>query len=141
MAKSDFKWYTYFLIDPRNNKIFYIGKGAGQRIKEHEWQANRGVKSPKCDLIRDITQSGYKIIKQKVALFNCEDYAYMHEAYLFDVTDRSYLLNKDFDRVCMGKKSYLKYKETGIYPNLRRPTFHYALQNERIKMLAEKMIV
>jgi hypothetical protein len=27
--------YLYFLIDPRNNKIFYVGKGTDYRINEH----------------------------------------------------------------------------------------------------------
>ena len=27
--------YVYLLIDPRNNKIFYVGKGKGNRINQH----------------------------------------------------------------------------------------------------------
>ena len=30
LALGDF--YVYGLIDPRNNKIFYIGKGTGNRV-------------------------------------------------------------------------------------------------------------
>lgn len=26
------KFYTYILIDPRNNETFYVGKGQGKRI-------------------------------------------------------------------------------------------------------------
>lgn len=30
------EFYVYGLIDPRNNQIFYIGKGSGNRVFEHE---------------------------------------------------------------------------------------------------------
>lgn len=29
------KWYVYKLVDPENNKVFYIGKGKGSRIVDH----------------------------------------------------------------------------------------------------------
>ena len=37
-------WYTYHLIDPRNNKVFYVGKGHGRRATIHmvralKWRA------------------------------------------------------------------------------------------------------
>lgn len=32
-------WYTYHIIDPENNEIFYIGKGRGQRAYVHMTRA------------------------------------------------------------------------------------------------------
>lgn len=32
-------WYTYHIIDPQNNKVFYVGKGFGQRAYIHMTRA------------------------------------------------------------------------------------------------------
>jgi uncharacterized protein len=48
-------YYVYFLKDPRNNNIFYVGKGTGNRIFQHVLCAIDSVdKSDKLDLIREI---------------------------------------------------------------------------------------
>jgi hypothetical protein len=28
-------YYVYLLIDPRNDKVFYVGKGKGNRVNQH----------------------------------------------------------------------------------------------------------
>ena len=33
------RFYVYELIDPRDGKVFYIGKGQGRRIYGHEAEA------------------------------------------------------------------------------------------------------
>ena len=33
---SDWKYYVYELIDPRNGEVFYVGKGSGKRAYKHE---------------------------------------------------------------------------------------------------------
>lgn len=75
-----YKWYVYELLDPKNNEVFYIGKGAANRIDAHEKEASNGVKSHKCNKIRSIWANGGKVIKNKVAYFNNEKAAYIHEA-------------------------------------------------------------
>ena len=55
-------FYVYSLIDPRNNKIFYIGKGSGNRVFQHcEAALQEDEESLKLNLIRVIFASGSKV--------------------------------------------------------------------------------
>lgn len=59
---EEIKYYVYSLIDPRNNKVFYIGKGCGQRVFAHVQDANKSPRNtPKLDLIREIQEAGYEV--------------------------------------------------------------------------------
>ena len=73
------EYYVYELIDPRNNKPFYVGKGKGNRIDAHEKEAAKGVCSEKCNLIRELQQNNISLIKRKVAYFGKEQDAYNFE--------------------------------------------------------------
>lgn len=56
------QYYVYCLVDPRNNKIFYIGKGHGNRIFNHANDAlNETLSSLKLDIIREIRNLGLKV--------------------------------------------------------------------------------
>lgn len=48
------RWYVYELIDGRNDSVFYVGKGSGNRYKAHEQQALQGVCSRKTLRIKEI---------------------------------------------------------------------------------------
>src|SRR4051812_28262760 len=65
------KYYTYLLIDYRDNSVFYVGKGCGSRMYQHE----KNVKSKKIpnnsnyDLyyrIKNILDSGGYVIYEKI---------------------------------------------------------------------------
>ena len=75
-----FKYYVYELIDPRDGKPFYVGKGCGNRIDQHEKEADRGVSSKKCNKIRKIRGAGLNIVKQQIAYFAEEQDAFDFEA-------------------------------------------------------------
>ena len=53
--------YVYALIDPRNDQIFYVGKGQGDRFLAHERDAvRRAGQSAKAERIRSILDAGLK---------------------------------------------------------------------------------
>jgi hypothetical protein len=56
-------YYVYLLIDPRNEKPFYVGKGSGDRCFAHVEEAHKTEKDssrdyPKLRTIREIERSG-----------------------------------------------------------------------------------
>lgn len=56
--------YVYMLIDPRDNKIFYVGEGQGNRVFDHEQEAIDSPKeSDKLNQIRDIHNAGLEVKK------------------------------------------------------------------------------
>lgn len=74
------KWYVYELLDPRDDSVFYVGKGSGKRIYAHEAEARSGVCSYKCNKIRHLWSQNLQVKRQIVAYFWDEKAAYEHEA-------------------------------------------------------------
>lgn len=72
-------YYLYHLIDPRDGRTFYVGKGKGNRVHHHEMEAAKGRVSRKCDTIREIVASGHAVAKRIVARFEDEALAYFAE--------------------------------------------------------------
>lgn len=77
--RAQWKYYVYELTDPRSGAVFYVGKGCGDRIDEHEKETARGVCSKKCNKIRRIVNAGLKIGKCKIAYFKDEADAFAYE--------------------------------------------------------------
>ncbi len=73
--------YTYTLAYPESmgGAVFYIGKGVGKRIHEHEGEARRGVKSHKCNIIRKIWTNDEQVVKTKLAFFETHEEACLYE--------------------------------------------------------------
>jgi hypothetical protein len=76
------EFYVYQLIDPRDGKPFYIGKGKEDRLDAHEAEAKKNVQSHKCNVIRKIWAQGLEVQKEIVRRFRNEDAAYRFEARL-----------------------------------------------------------
>jgi hypothetical protein len=66
METNKYKWYVYELIDPRTNRPFYVGKGSGNRIDHHEKEADKGVCSKKCNLIRELRRNNLIVLKKSL---------------------------------------------------------------------------
>jgi hypothetical protein len=81
-------FYVYALIDPRNNQVFYIGKGIGNRVFSHEIESGKSPQSEKAKLqkIRDIEKSGHEVKRVIVNWGMTESEAFAAEATLINLT-------------------------------------------------------
>lgn len=75
------RFYVYTLADP-HDKIFYVGKGCGPRVFQHEDEARKGCECHKCRKIRKIWRIGGEVRKYIVFETDNEDEAYEHERQL-----------------------------------------------------------
>jgi hypothetical protein len=75
------QYYVYDLIDPRTGKTFYVGKGAGGRVKQHlrDSLAGRYSNHEKHKAIMEIVDSGKSPIEAIIARFDNEDDALKFE--------------------------------------------------------------
>ena len=83
-------FYVYALIDPRNEKVFYIGKGAGNRVFSHEIESGklRESEKKKIQQIREIENSGYSVKRLIVNWGLSENEAFVAEATLINLLNR-----------------------------------------------------
>lgn len=92
-------YYVYTLAYP-DGTVFYVGKGSGYRMTQHESEALRGVQSPKCDVIRKIIATGEKILKRKVLEHLTESEALDEERKLIELYGEKHLTNIGLERRC-----------------------------------------
>ena len=85
-VKEALAYYVYALIDPRNNKIFYIGKGKDDRVFQHaEAALNDNACDLKLDTIRNIISDG-ETVRHYILRHNLnEKEAYLVESSLIDM--------------------------------------------------------
>lgn len=80
-------YYVYALIDPRNNQVFYIGKGIGNRVFSHEIESGKSPESEKAKLLRiqDIEEAGHGVKRLIVNWHLTEAEAFAAEATLINL--------------------------------------------------------
>jgi hypothetical protein len=88
-------FYTYMLIDPRNNEPFYVGKGSKRRMYDHTTEAkkhpSKWTNSYKCGRLIEIHNSG-RSLKYHTEVFENEQHAYKREHELIE----------QYGRICDG---------------------------------------
>lgn len=85
-VKEALGYYVYALVDPRNSKIFYIGKGKENRIFQHaEAALLDNTPDLKLDTIRSIISEGKKVAHYILRHNLEEQEAYLIESTLIDM--------------------------------------------------------
>src|SRR5690606_10565 len=85
-SRQQLKYYVYILLDPTDNKPFYVGKGIDNRVFSHLACALTDIdtSNAKYDKIREITQSGQTVKHIIVRHGLSESEAFQIEASLID---------------------------------------------------------
>lgn len=86
------KFYVYTLARS-DGRVFYVGKGMGDRVNAHETEARTDHDCHKCNIIRKIWRAGGQVKKDIVGTFIREADAYEREAQLISLYDLKALAN------------------------------------------------
>lgn len=85
-VQEELGYYVYCLVDPRDRKIFYVGKGVGNRVFAHAGDAleYEEVSTDKLDKIREIIACGYEVEHYIIRHRLTEEDAFTVESVLID---------------------------------------------------------
>lgn len=111
IVEEKLEWYVYALVDPRDGRLFYIGKGKDSRVFAHAENAIEGdADTDKLNLIREIIASGKQV--ETLILrhgIKSEKQAYLVEAVLIDfcylLVDRNIDIRTGLTNIVSGHNS------------------------------------
>ena len=85
-TRQELKYYVYILLDPKDNKPFYVGKGIDNRVFNHLDCALTDIdtSNAKYDRIREVIQRGETVKHVIVRHRLTESEAFQIEATLID---------------------------------------------------------
>jgi hypothetical protein len=87
------RYYVYILARP-NDKPFYVGKGKGRRVFQHEGEARSECRCHKCNVIRKIWHTGGEVKRYIILTTNDESEALAYEQTMIALLGRSTLTNR-----------------------------------------------
>lgn len=103
--KSDGGYYVYFLCDSRDGRIFYVGKGKGDRLKHHVKRYLKGTDNGAKDLmIKEILDYGFGVDEYIIEDKINEDDAFKLERYFIRKL-RNYGITNIVDGVVTSRES------------------------------------
>lgn len=103
LTSQKLQYYVYTLIDPRDRKPFYIGKGKGNRVFEHvACSLDNPTESDKYEMIREILNTGRPVEHVIVKHGMTEKTAFQVESSLIDY---SYYFNHKLTNEVLGHNS------------------------------------
>ena len=104
---QNLQYYVYALIDPRNSKVFYIGKGTNNRVFDHAEGALKEQEdgSNKIETIKEILRTGQNVEHIIIRHGLTEEEAFHIEA---SIIDFSRYLNINLSNVVLGHNSIEK---------------------------------
>ena len=74
--------YVYELIDPRNNEVFYVGKGVERRVEQHQKDSENDNSTKKLKRIKDIELDNQDVIERIIGRYDTDYEAKAVEATL-----------------------------------------------------------
>ena len=84
--------YVYLLVDPRDNTIFYVGKGKANRVFMHEEHV-RKAKDPSLNekekRIKDILEANKEVLKYIVRVNLTKDEAFTVESVIINLLGKT----------------------------------------------------
>jgi len=120
------EFYVYGLIDPRSNQIFYIGKGTGNRVFEHERESLGNPDSEKLKLktISEIKAAGLDVLKIIINSSLTEAEAFAAEGSLINAFN--YVSDVKLSNIVSGHHS-TEALSVDDYERISRPRFFMSL--------------
>lgn len=127
-------YYVYTLCYP-DGKVFYIGKGSGQRVHNHLTEARNQCQCRKCHIIRAIWRAGHEVKQEIVFTTDDEDLAYMQEQLLITRHQHKRIVN--IARGGRGGGSFREYRKP---PEKQKPIQPVVERRRRRQRIIAEML-
>jgi hypothetical protein len=148
LMPPDHNYYVYALIDPRDNEMFYVGKGKENRYKHHLKTTLKANKTKKHHRIDEINDDGYKVKIVKLIDYLSEVDAFkIEEIIIYNIGRKIFKEGSLLNLIRggnIGRESNLLYYEKLDTSVLQNNLIHFnkkflncAVKSSNIKFLSE----